>query len=940
MSAPRTRMQKRLQQFKHKNSAARARVEEAQKQRKQRRAANYNLSRNFDLLGQVSSVASQPEEKQTRKEKLRVWQQARDAAREAEKDKGKLKPFVAGSVRTHTASVGGQKPVLRSLESNPNLPPMTAHAKKKEDKKRHSTIRSLLQGKQKPLDQAHASQLQQLTVLEEQSEGAIAHIQVTEVDSLSASAFVTKTTSMKTDADATEQEQELADSTAQQDGDSTVSASSSGASKRSLAAEFASDEQNAGIMSNLLSQLAVMVPSVAREASSETTCNSGCELMHTPSRAAGDGIGRIVAGVGAAATTITMDMSGEAVSDLLMSEASEEADVEGTVDANRKKMYDAVDMINDLVERWQPEIAVAAEINGDAAEELRMAIGQAELLKAKKIASYAKLCDRAEAKTHNTTVDDITGYWSASIQLQLDDIKRRFKVCEEYQARKYLAEADAAGEEAIEPAAPKKKKKKAAARRTATSSGPRARRAGGAKSSARSFIAKMRAQQQQQQAKVSAPDSPAVAIAAPTSTTRASAMTPRRVRYANIEDSMTSSKRVGFASKLVDGESQEPMSVETEMGISMESETMVEPACETVLVAVKATKKQEEELGSEFYLTPVRRSTRKTPSKYRQPAPKQPSVASMLSATGYAFMPNDALAVRTSIKTPSPVAVEQGSKGLNKLFDEASFTPVTRSTATTSAMTPVRDTKKQGKEVGEEDHVEGHAVSPPSAATSGVGGAVSQTPVMMQSTGKRRPQVHTGLTSITRRLAAVSARTPGASAKRSSVRRDESKLLAFRKLGAATPLASQKRGEPQNLSALLFDEDESASDTSVVSTSQIFKSDRSTRGMSTLGFHGVDSTSPPRLNLDVTLSGNSAVDEDVDEEVDEDQPVSKPPTSVQPPARLISLTPLNASTPKTRSRLARVEMPQGLSAATATLLQSIPESPAHGSVRSDLSSLF
>ena len=65
----------------------------------------------------------------------------------------------------------------------------------------------------------------------------------------------------------------------------------------------------------------------------------------------------------------------------------------------------------------------------------------------------------------------------------------------------------------------------------------------------------------------------------------------------------------------------------------------------TVLTPMRASKRDQALLGTQFLLTPVRRSTRKTPSKYKQdPAAGQADVTSLLVQANYSYKPNFALA--------------------------------------------------------------------------------------------------------------------------------------------------------------------------------------------------------------------------------------------------------------------------------------------------------
>ena len=67
-----------------------------------------------------------------------------------------------------------------------------------------------------------------------------------------------------------------------------------------------------------------------------------------------------------------------------------------------------------------------------------------------------------------------------------------------------------------------------------------------------------------------------------------------------------------------------------------------EPASLSMLTPVRASKKEQNELGTAMFLTSVRRSSRKTPSRYRSEM-DQTGVSKMLAAADYSYKPNPAL---------------------------------------------------------------------------------------------------------------------------------------------------------------------------------------------------------------------------------------------------------------------------------------------------------
>lgn len=73
-----------------------------------------------------------------------------------------------------------------------------------------------------------------------------------------------------------------------------------------------------------------------------------------------------------------------------------------------------------------------------------------------------------------------------------------------------------------------------------------------------------------------------------------------------------------------------------------------------VLTPMRASKKDKEAHGCEFLLTPVRRSTRKTPSKFRHDAMASNDLGKLLEQTDYSYKPNFALGgISASFGSPS-----------------------------------------------------------------------------------------------------------------------------------------------------------------------------------------------------------------------------------------------------------------------------------------------
>jgi len=83
------------------------------------------------------------------------------------------------------------------------------------------------------------------------------------------------------------------------------------------------------------------------------------------------------------------------------------------------------------------------------------------------------------------------------------------------------------------------------------------------------------------------------------------------------------------------------------------------PTSTTVLTPMRASKRDQALLGTQFLLTPVRRSTRKTPSKYKQsPAADKANITSLLVQADYSYKPNFALA-GSGVDGAAPAHVQQ-----------------------------------------------------------------------------------------------------------------------------------------------------------------------------------------------------------------------------------------------------------------------------------------
>lgn len=73
-----------------------------------------------------------------------------------------------------------------------------------------------------------------------------------------------------------------------------------------------------------------------------------------------------------------------------------------------------------------------------------------------------------------------------------------------------------------------------------------------------------------------------------------------------------------------------------------------------ILTPVRATRAEKELHGSDFILTPVRRSSRKTPSRYRDESQTQADLGSLLQHTEFAYKPNAMLLEESAAPRSAP----------------------------------------------------------------------------------------------------------------------------------------------------------------------------------------------------------------------------------------------------------------------------------------------
>lgn len=116
----------------------------------------------------------------------------------------------------------------------------------------------------------------------------------------------------------------------------------------------------------------------------------------------------------------------------------------------------------------------------------------------------------------------------------------------------------------------------------------------------------------------------------------------------------------------------------------------------SMLTPVRASKKEQDELGTSVFLTSVRRSSRKTPSRYRSEIDQQ-NVAKMLAAADYSYKPNPALQQQPLYESPQSadsatlgIDVDANGNPLAKhLFSDSAEQAETPSSLRSSRRSPV-----------------------------------------------------------------------------------------------------------------------------------------------------------------------------------------------------------------------------------------------------------
>jgi hypothetical protein len=165
-------------------------------------------------------------------------------------------------------------------------------------------------------------------------------------------------------------------------------------------------------------------------------------------------------------------------------------------------------------------------------------------------------------------VQDLDGYWDACVAPQISELESRFESCDDLRSNKWVIETS------DEPAAPKKRRMKKATRKAGHAAGVGKAEV---RPSTRAFLAEMRQKKRQVVASEGGHASPQIVVAA----------APKRMAMDTEDDeAQRSCKRFGLAGMTVAQGKQ-------------------------LLTPVRASKRDQDTLGSAVYMTPVRRSARK-----------------------------------------------------------------------------------------------------------------------------------------------------------------------------------------------------------------------------------------------------------------------------------------------------------------------------------------
>eukprot|EP00730_Choanoeca_flexa_P010800 TRINITY_DN21110_c0_g1_i1.p1 TRINITY_DN21110_c0_g1~~TRINITY_DN21110_c0_g1_i1.p1 ORF type:complete len:774 (+),score=195.79 TRINITY_DN21110_c0_g1_i1:25-2322(+) len=269
-------------------------------------------------------------------------------------------------------------------------------------------------------------------------------------------------------------------------------------------------------------------------------------------------------------------------------------------------------MLLNLCMKWEALINEAAIVDMEVADEIRSVVGQARLLLRKKMAKYLELCEKT-AQEGRATSDDLDGYWDGCVQPQIDDVNKRFDKLDMCKQNGWVIAQE------VQPTAPKKKKARKAGGKKQKPTGKKA----APRASTRDFLRKMRAKAKADAA-VQEPDA-AVSL----STADSTGLT-------------TSTPAVQSPIRPVADAFARPRSALRKTSTPARASRRTSGAKAVIMTPIHASRADQEALGSDMVLMPVRRSRRTTPSKYRQSAGEQ-DIRTLLAATNHAYKPNPAL---------------------------------------------------------------------------------------------------------------------------------------------------------------------------------------------------------------------------------------------------------------------------------------------------------
>lgn len=174
-------------------------------------------------------------------------------------------------------------------------------------------------------------------------------------------------------------------------------------------------------------------------------------------------------------------------------------------------------------------------------------------------------------------MQDLDGYWDACVAPQISELESRFESCDDLRSNQWVIETS------DEPAAPKKRRMKKATRKAGQAAGAGKADTAEVRPSTRAFLAEMRQKKRQTVASNGSHASPQIIVAA----------APKRMAMDTEDDeAQHSCKRFGLAGMTVAQGKQ-------------------------LLTPVRASKRDQDTLGSAVYMTPVRRSARKVRSVAR-----------------------------------------------------------------------------------------------------------------------------------------------------------------------------------------------------------------------------------------------------------------------------------------------------------------------------------